>query len=196
MAPSAPSTAPRWRRPSCFFNPVAIAEMWDRGVAVMAPLDAARAFASVGHTWAQAHLRPGVLDYDRLAALAGVLVDKADAAGAPQFAGWRRLPEPAEPRALTLHRLNALRELSGARHGAAVLTTGLDPVAALMVRTPAMAGLFGWSGDLPDAEAHRDRWEQAERSTDLMMSRVFEPLDETERAEFTDLLTAAGAGAQ
>lgn len=174
-----------------FFNAEAVAERWERGVAVMPPGEAARAFASVGHAWAQQHLDEGATDYVRLADLAGKLVDRADGAGAPLFAGWRCLPEPSEPRALVVHRVNALRELRAARHGAAVLSEGLEPVAALSVRTPAMAAVFGWTGELPDAELHRPAWERAEQTTDRMMARVMASLEATERAEFTDLLGAA-----
>jgi hypothetical protein len=174
-----------------FFNPQAVVESWERGVSVMAPADAARAFASVGHAWAQEHLEEGDTDYVRLAQLAGKLVDRADGAGAPLFAGWRCLPEPSEPRALALHRLNALRELRAARHGSAVLSEGLEPVAALSVRTPAMAVIFGWTGELPDAEAHRPAWERAEQATNRMMAAVMAPLEPHERAEFTDLLRSA-----
>ena len=68
----------------------------------------------------------------------------APVAGAPLFAGWRALDEPEEIKALALHRLNALRELRGALHGAAVLTVGLAPLEAIVVRTPAMLSVFGW----------------------------------------------------
>ena len=79
-----------------------------------------------------------------LAALLGRVVEAASVAGAPLFAGWRTLPEPDDAPALALHRLNALRELRGALHGAAVLTVGLSPVEAIVVHTPGMIPVFGW----------------------------------------------------
>jgi hypothetical protein len=174
-----------------YFNPDAVAEQWERGVAVMAPRDAARRFATACHTWAQAHLPQDGLDYRRLAELAGFVSDGASVSGAPLFAGWRRIPEPTEPRALALHRLNGLRELRAALHGAAVLASGLKPLEALMVRTPLMAPVFGWHGELPDPEPHRARWEEAEQVTHAMMCTVLAPLDPDQRAEFADLLGAA-----
>jgi hypothetical protein len=174
-----------------FFNPEGIAESWARAALVMAPPKAALEFAAACHGWASAHLPEGKLDYERLAELAGTLVRRADVAGAPLFAGWRSLPEPGDPRALAVHRLNALRELRNARHGGAVLAAGLEPVQALMVKTPVMAAVFGWTGELPDPEPHREAWAQAEAATDRGMARVFRSLDGEERAEFAHLLAVA-----
>ena len=61
-----------------------------------------------------------------------------------------RSTSPRSSKALALHRLNALRELRGALHGAAVLTVGLSPVEAIVVRTPAMLPVFGWPEPHPD----------------------------------------------
>ena len=47
-------------------------------------------------------------------------------------------------KALALHRVNALRELRGALHGAAILATGVTPHGAVARRTPYMLGVFGW----------------------------------------------------
>ena len=75
-------------------------------------------------------------------------------------------------RALALHRLNALRELRGALHGAAVLTVGLQPVEAIVVRTPRRcSSVFGWTDAPLDAAPFIERWALAEARTDRMVGR-------------------------
>ena len=112
----------------------------------------------------------------------------APVAGAPLFAGWRTLPEPADPRELALHRLNGLRELRGALHGAAVLTVGLLPVEAIVVRTPEMLSVFGWPEPYPDPEPFHQRWALAEARTDRMFGRTLAVLDDAERGALVELL--------
>jgi hypothetical protein len=176
------------------FNPSAVAESWDRGRKVASPLDAAAAFGACLRSWALAHLGADV-DYARLAELAGRVVDGASVAGVPLFAAWSVLPEPEEPRALALHRVNLLRELRGGLHGAAVIASGLTPLEAVMVKTPYFAGLFGWPEPWPDAEPHRAAWERAEASTNRAMARAFTVLEPAERAELVELADTAKAGA-
>ncbi len=176
-----------------FFNPAMIRERWDRGLKVMSAVKAAEAFAGCLHDWCDLHLGPDV-DYERLAELIGAVAFAANPAGAPLFAGWLTLKEPEEPAVLALHRLNALRELRGALHGAAVLAGGLDPLVALLVKTPFMAGIFGWPEPYPDVELVREAWQTAEAATNRAMARSFAVLSERERAELADLLEAVHSG--
>ena len=85
----------------------------------------------------------------RLAGCSGGSSRGRAGAGAPLFAGWRSCPSRRRRRRCTLHRLNALRELRGALHGAAVLTVGLEPLEAISVRSPAMLPVFGLARALP-----------------------------------------------
>lgn len=173
-----------------FFEPSTVVAAWDRARIVATPARAAEAFAACAADWALAHLPDGT-DYERLAQLEGKVVTAASTSGAPLFAGWRELPEPEDPKALALHRLNALRELRGAMHSGAVLAEGLSPVQAVVVRTPYMAALFGWGdADLPDAEPYKAAWERAEEGTDRAMARHLAVLDDAERAEFVELCRA------
>ncbi len=173
-----------------FFNPDLIAEGWERCRPVMSRTEATERFAGCAHRWADHHLADGP-DYARLAELSGRIASSASPACAPLFAGWRALAEPEGDKSLVVHRMNVLRELRGALHGAAVLASGLRPVEALSVKTPAMAALFGWSEPLPDADACRAQWQQAETMTNRMFGRTLESLDETERADFVELSQAA-----
>ncbi len=87
-----------------------------------------------------------------------------------------------------MHRLNALRELRGALHGAAVLTVGLTPIEAIVVHTPKMASAFGWPEPHPDPKPLHDRWGLAEARTDRMFGRNLAVLDADERAELVAAL--------
>jgi hypothetical protein len=172
-----------------FFAPSVVATSWERSTAVMPRRRAAEAFAECAHTWARAHLHDEA-EHTRLAALLERVVSSAPVAAAPLFAGWRLLPEPADVRALIVHRLNALRELRGALHGAAVITVGLTPLEALAVRSPHRIPVAGWTDDVPDTEPLRDRWALAEARTDRIFGRHLARLDEGERDDLVTLLKA------
>jgi hypothetical protein len=175
-----------------FFPAGTIRTGWEQAGTVESRAAAADRFAAVGHAWARAHLPEGALDYARLAELAGRVEQAADATDAPVFAGWRALPEPSGDRELVLHRMNALRELRAARHGQEVLAAGIEPVEALMVRTPYMADIFGWPEPRPEPDEElRERWQAAEDATDRRFGRDLAVLDAAERAEFAELAEAA-----
>ena len=101
----------------------------------------------------------------------------------------RRCPSPTIRRALALHRLNALRELRGALHGAAVLTVGLAPVEAI---AGAHARACSRSPDGPrrrtDPEPFNERWALAEARTDRMFGRHLGVLDGAERGALVEML--------
>ena len=175
-----------------FFEPSFIRAQW-HAAGTKAPRGTAAAeFVACAHRWAEQHV-PDDLDVDRLGTLATKAVVKASPAGAPLFAALRRMETPASPKAVALHQLNLLRELRGAMHGASVLATGLTPVQALAVKTPYMAAMFGWQGDLPDVEPLRERWTQAETGTDRALAAAFAPLDESERQELVELIQTLDA---
>lgn len=177
-----------------FFEPGFVAAAWDRSAPVMDRSKAAAEFAGVAHRWAEANV-PDDIDAARLAELAGALCDAASPAGAPLFAGWCALDEPDadHPKALAVHRMNALRELRGALHGAAVLAHGVTPHEAVARRTPFMLDAFGWRDPHPDRDPVKAPWAHAQDATDCAASRAFEGLSETERAEFVELATALQA---
>jgi len=176
-----------------FFHPPSVRERWDRGRAVMAPSASAAAFAGCLEQWAALHLGDGV-DYDRLAELEGKLIAAASVASAPLFAAWVQHEEPKDPKALALHRMNVLREWRGAVHGAAVVSCGLEPIQAVMVKTPFMAGLFGWPEPHPDGAPFAGAWAEAEGATNRVVGRALATLPAAERHELAELLVAAQAG--
>ena len=177
-----------------FFHPQTVIDGWERSRPVMARADAAAAFAGRLHAWALTHLPDGI-DYLRLAELEGRVIDEASPAGVPLFAAWRTIPEPDEPKALALHRLNVLRELRGGIHAGAVLASGLGPHEAVLVRTPQMIGLFGWPEPHPDVADRKDTWKQAEAATNAAMGTALAVLSDADRDEFVSLARAAHEGA-
>ncbi len=176
-----------------FFNPAMIRRRWERGSKVMAPRRAAEEFAACLHRWSSYHLEEDV-EYETVAELLGRVIATTSPTGAPLFAAWVTLPEPAEPAQLVMHRLNALRELRGAMHANAVLAGGLDPLVALLIKTPFMAGIFGWEEPYPDVELARDAWAAAEAATNRAMGKVFNVLDQKEQDRLTELLEQIHAG--
>jgi len=178
-----------------FMNPATVREAWARAAAVRPATEAGAAFAECCHAWGRNHL-DDTTDHARLAVLLERVVHEANPAGAPLFAGWRALPEPTDAKARVVHFANALRELRNARHIGAVLAAGLTPRNAVELRSPQMAGFFGWStpeGSAP--EHHQAMWDAAELGTDRACCDDFEALTAVERDELAALAAAAMAGA-
>jgi hypothetical protein len=165
-----------------FFAADAVTDAVERSGAIQSRRDAAEAFAAAGHRWARDHLVGEAAA--TVAELAGKVVAAAPAAGAPLFAGWRELPEPTDPPAAAHHRLNALRELRGALHGAAVLGAGLTPREALAMEHPAMAPIHGFHDDHVVVDDRRPLLEAAHRTTNAAFAPVLDVLTTAEADAF------------
>ncbi len=176
-----------------FFNPVTVAEGWERARKVMPPSQSCREFAGAGAAWADQHLADGI-DYERLSELAAHVITAASPAGVPLFAAWAQVPLPADPKAAALLRLNVLCELRGGLHGASIVAHGLDPLQAVMVKTPFMAGIFGWPEPYPETASCLEAWGQAESATNDAMAKALGTLDDAELDEFVELANAAYHG--
>lgn len=174
-----------------FFEPGFVRTQWEAGTAIMAPAEAAEAWAGCCARWAEEHVGDDA-PLDRLNPILDQLVAAARPACAAIFSGWRALPVPAAPKAHAVHQLNALREHRHGLHSAAVVAAGLAPHEALSIATPHMAPLFGWS-ELADVGDLRPRWDDAEAATNRAVAHVFAALDDTGRAEAVDLLGAFSA---
>lgn len=172
-----------------FFSPDTVRPAWDNSRGVMPRAEASAAFAGCLEQWALDHLGDDV-DWVRLSELAREIVAAATVAAAPLFAAWRSAPQPPDPRADALFRMNLLRELRMARHASAVIALGLDPADAVRHRTPQMLGIFGWpAADLDDGFA--DVWAEAERLTNVAFDRDLAILHDEQRVEFAALCAAA-----
>lgn len=176
-----------------FFEPGAVAGWLSQASAVMAPADTSAAFMACAYDWADDHLGDDV-DWERLADLLGTVNAAAPDDDVPLFAAWRSAPEPDPtrgPKALALHRFQVLRELRNEHHVASVRDAGLQPVEALALKTPGMAGLFGWS-DLPEVgDDHRAQHEAAEAETNRRVAAAYAALSDAERNELVSLAAAA-----
>ena len=177
-----------------FFNAVTLGASWERARPVLARRQAAAEFRGCLGSWAAEHLSDDV-DWKRLAELSARVVAAASVSAAPLFAAWRTMSEPGDQKALALHRMNLLRELRGAVHGAAVVASGLEPLEAVLIKTPFMAGLFGWPEPYPDVEHHRATWEKADAATNVVVGRAYATLDGAELDELVALTTQAQASA-
>jgi hypothetical protein len=171
-----------------FFGAELVRDAWNRAGKVMLRAEAARAWADAAHAWARS--LPDTVDWTRLAELAGRVVASAPEQGAPLFAGWRTLPEPTDAPALAVHRMNALRELRGALHAAAVLTVGLTPADAVAAFNPRLLPVLGWPATHGDLAPLKERWQLAEARTDRMFGRHLGVLEPDEREAFVDICKA------
>lgn len=169
-----------------FFAGEAVEAAWERSAPVASRADAAAAFAEAGHTWARSHLAGDeVLEAAAVVARIGAkVVDTADVAAAPLFAGWRALAVPDDPAGAAHHQLNALRELRGALHGGAVRAMGITPREAVAMSDPHMAPIHGWSDDFAVDESRRSRLVQAEAMTNAAMAGAFAVLDAEQAKAF------------
>jgi hypothetical protein len=173
-----------------FFAPQQVREYWDRARQV-GPVDrAAIAFAECASQWGRDHLDDET-DHARLASLLARVVESAHPGGASLFAGWRALGAPDDSKGRVLFFANALRELRGARHGAAVLAAGISPDVAVHISSPQMAAFFGWAEPIADLDAYAESWKRADAETDSAFAPAFLVLDADERAELTTLAQQA-----
>jgi hypothetical protein len=91
-----------------FFPPALVAKSWRKGRAVMAPEEAAAAYAECCRTWGRTHLAEAE-GLDRLCELGERVAGAVDATGLPLFAGWRGLPLPDDAPGRAAQVLNVLR---------------------------------------------------------------------------------------
>ena len=173
-----------------FFEPANVTRAWSAGRQALPPIDAAREFIACGYEWGRARL-PETLDAARLASLVRTVTDAAPDRSALSSA-WRRWPWPTDDRDAALHAIHLMRELRGGAHVCAVHDVGLDPHAAVMVRSGAAgAEFFGWSEPHPDPETAREQWQRAEHATDDAVAAALAVLDDAEQAELVELARAA-----
>lgn len=176
-----------------FWNPMPVSEAWERARKVMAPSQSVLEFSRAGAAWADMHLADGI-DYERLSELAAHVIAAASPTAVPLFAAWSQVPLPEDPKGAALLRLNVLRELRGGLHGVSIVAHGVDPLQAVMVKTPFMAGIFGWPEPYPDTALCRDAWNRADVATDDAMAKALATLDDAELDEFVELANAAYHG--
>ena len=137
---------------------------------------------------------------DRLAELLKAVVDNAEVAGVPLFAGWRAMPLPADAPGQVLQLTHTLRELRGGLHFLAVYAGGLSPLEAVLIGGspladgPGQARFFGWEEPFPEVtDELRARWNEAEEVTEALITPAFDVLGASEGEELVALMTQAHA---
>ncbi len=183
-----------------FFPAPLVEGMWREGRTVMDPSAALAAFSECCWSWGRRRFAaaPGL---PRTAELLGRVIDAADGAALPLFAGWRAAPRPNDPPALVTHLLHVLREHRGGAHGLAVLASGLTPLEAAVAGTSQFyrPQSVGWAEPLPECtEDMLARKRQAEELTNRLVAPSLSVLDSDERAELVrsvnELATLAKSG--
>jgi hypothetical protein len=174
-----------------FFPPGVVRQSWDDGRAIVAPHEAAAFYAR-----GCADIARGLLPDDertaRCVALLERVVDAAEPAGLPLFAGWRLMPRPDDAPGRLGLLANVLREHRGAVHVAALAAMGIPPLAAVVAGPygAASARFFEWPEPYPDPEPWRARWDAAEDLTAAGAAPPYDALDAAERAELVALVQA------
>ncbi|QLY27978.1 SCO6745 family protein [Nocardia huaxiensis] len=181
-----------------FFPPAAIRKAWEATAATPAA-KGAEGYLRACQDFGRRKLA-GFDQTERLAELLQVVVDAADPAGVPLFAGWRALPlaEDAPGRALQL--IQTLRELRGGLHLMAVRSSGLAPLQAVLIAGsplasgPQQARGYGWPEPFEEITTElKGRWVQAETITDDLITPAFAALAPAAAQELISLLTACHA---
>ncbi len=179
-----------------FMAPDTVRRYWHARPDALTPWDAALAWFDCGARWGrQALSAMPEAQVRRLADLARKLIDHADPSVGTLFAGSTLIPRPGDAAGDATINLNVLRELRGGAHLAACHAAGLGPHATIMsTNDPVRGGAawaegFGWTEPHPTADPQAR--EQVEELTTAASARVFTILDESERAEFVELVLAA-----
>lgn len=176
-----------------FFAPDLVRPAWKSALAAASPGELVREDVRLCISWARRHFA-SLPRIERLAELAGRVVDAADASGRVLFAAWRALPDPADdPAARTGLALLRLREHRGGEHLLAVAAEGLTPLAAILAGPgPAKATANGWHPPYPAAtQKDTQRLNAAEQRTDTLAGMAYKTLTTDERAELVELLQSA-----
>jgi hypothetical protein len=172
-----------------FFPPALQTKAWNKGIAVMPAAEAAKHYADACAEYGRRRFST-VEDTERLAELVSRVVDSAEPAGLPLFAGWRQQLHdgPTDGPGRLALALQAARELRGGSHLLAVRAAGIPPLNAIMSgRNGATAAeFFGWPQPWPDPELYKEQMVAVEATTDAMLLPAYQALSDDER----DALTA------
>ena len=176
-----------------WWDPGLVRLMWERGLAIAGARESAGRYARACAAWAEDHLA-GFPHTDRLSELAERVVDTAEEAGLPLFAGWRAEPRAEGGVGRMLQLVHVLREWRGAVHLVATTAAGLGPLEAVLTNEGEQQARFlGWRDELPRCDHLKDRHVQAQEITDRLLAAEYErALTPAERAEFAELVGRLG----
>ncbi|RJQ83722.1 hypothetical protein D5S17_00055 [Pseudonocardiaceae bacterium YIM PH 21723] len=160
-------------------------------------------FSGINAAWSRRHLAD-TKDPERLAELLATLVDTADGAALPLFAGWQRAPRPTDPVEAVGFLIFVFREYRGGIHFAALRACGLTLTQAIALDPNARTGRLQLTGFTDEQAAElmaavdqpelRAAYEQAWELTESAVARHLRAsLTDDELAEFRDLVLALPA---
>jgi len=173
-----------------------IRESWDAAREVLDIPTALRDYAEACCAWGRERYA-SFADAARLAELLGWVVDGADVAGLPLYAGWRAVPLPDDDLGRLNQQLHVLREYRGGMHLVAVVASGLSPLQAVLSGPGGHgnAAFFGWEEPFEDSTGLQLARSEAEGLTDRLVAPSWDVLGRDERLELLELLQAAAAAA-
>ncbi len=179
------------------FVPADVAgSIWEGAAKKLSPADAAAMYATACQDWGRRHLVGGD-GLDRMAELISSITDSAASYWGPLFAGWKALPLPEDAAGRVAQLCHVVRELRGAMHVVALLSSGMTPLEALVVNGGQEgAAQFMWPEPYPDPEPLRARHKAILATTDEMFAGVSEVLSATDRTELGALFDTAMTHAQ
>lgn len=174
-----------------FYPPEIVRAAWEQGREVVAPHDAAVFYAGCCADLARDRFADDARTA-RCVELVERVVDAAEPAGLPLFAGWRLLPRPDDAPGRLGLLLNVLREHRGSVHAAAVAAMGIPPLAAIVAGSHGEdnARFFEWPEPYPDPDLWRARWDAAEDLTAAAAGLPYDALHADERVELAELVNA------
>lgn len=175
-----------------FFAADVVRASWEAGRAGLDVETAREEYAEACRDWGRERLA-GLSAPGRLAELLGWVVDGADVAALPLYAGWRSVPLPDDDLGRAAQQLHVLREYRGGLHLVAVLACGLSPLQAVLAGTGGRsnAAFFGWEEPFEDVSGLAVARSQAEELTDRLVSPSWDVLGHDEREELLELLVEA-----
>lgn len=175
-----------------FFAADVVRTSWEAGRAALDVQTAREEYAEVCRAWGRARLAR-LSDPARLAELLGWVVDGADVAALPLYAGWRAVSLPDDDLGRVAQQLHVLREYRGGLHLVAIVASGLSPLQAVLSSPggSAHASFYGWEEPFEDVSGLAVARSQAEELTDRLVSPSWDVLGHDEREELLELLVEA-----
>jgi len=157
-----------------YFNPDTIAPTWEKYRERVSPPVAAQAF------WDQCGARGDEFFVDIDSAVleayidaADVVIDHADLAALPLFAGTAQLTCSDSLAGRAMQKAAVLRELRGSVHLCAVIASGLSDAQAHAINRPGDVAVFGWEEAPLVPVDGNERMNAAEDLTNTMLERAF-----------------------
>jgi hypothetical protein len=167
-----------------WWSPELVAKMWNTAREKMAPRDAGRLYLTCCQNTGRARLA-NVADLGAFCSGAETIVAATNPAGMALYAGLAAEPLAEDLPGRAMQLLATLRELRGSAHIMAVMSVGLDPKLAHVIKRPDMVKSFGWGEDpIEVTDTQRAQLDQAERITDVITARSYAALPSTAHPAF------------